>query len=144
MDHDEIVTVERFQRTGGLGRVAWEGRFQVVRGDPVLVLEPSCAAMLRTDLPEPLPDDPRAASLARRVTTLAELLDGGSLDEAGDHQPGGHLLHHLDHPGEDFFPILFARTEVEIDCVGPFFDLASGELTDTGLQIAKPPAMTDS
>ncbi len=43
--------------------------------EPVLVLEPSCATMLRSDLPELLPDDPRAARLARRVTTLAELLD---------------------------------------------------------------------
>lgn len=47
--------------------------------EPVLVLEPSCAAALRTDLPELLPDDPRAARLARRVTTLAELLDGVDL-----------------------------------------------------------------
>jgi Fe-S oxidoreductase len=44
--------------------------------EPVLVLEPSCATMLRSDLPELLPDDPRAVSLAKRVTTLAELLDG--------------------------------------------------------------------
>ncbi len=29
-------------------------------GAPVVVLEPSCAAALRTDLPELLPDDPRA------------------------------------------------------------------------------------
>lgn len=43
--------------------------------DPVIVLEPSCAASLRVDLPELLPDDPRAAALAARVTTLAELLD---------------------------------------------------------------------
>ena len=43
--------------------------------EPVLVLEPSCATMLRADLPELLPDDPRAARLARRVATLAELLD---------------------------------------------------------------------
>jgi Fe-S oxidoreductase len=42
---------------------------------PVVVLEPSCAAMLRRDLPELLPDDPRAASLAGRVVTLAELLE---------------------------------------------------------------------
>ncbi|MFO1540188.1 MAG: FAD-binding and (Fe-S)-binding domain-containing protein [Chloroflexota bacterium] len=42
---------------------------------PVVVLEPSCAAMLRTDLPELLPDDPRARSVAARVRTLAELLD---------------------------------------------------------------------
>jgi Fe-S oxidoreductase len=43
--------------------------------EPVVVLEPSCATMLRADLPELLPDDPRAARLARRVTTFAELLD---------------------------------------------------------------------
>jgi Fe-S oxidoreductase len=43
--------------------------------EAVLVLEPSCAAMLRRDLPELLPDDPRAASVARRVVTLAELLE---------------------------------------------------------------------
>lgn len=41
---------------------------------PILVLEPSCAATLRHDLPELLPDDPRARAAARRVTTLAELL----------------------------------------------------------------------
>jgi len=41
----------------------------------VVVLEPSCATMLREDLIELLPDDPRAASLARRISTLAELLD---------------------------------------------------------------------
>jgi len=42
--------------------------------DPVLVLEPSCATTLRRDLRELLPDDERAASVARRVRTLAELL----------------------------------------------------------------------
>ncbi len=43
--------------------------------DPVVVLEPSCATMLRSDLPQLLPDDPRAHAMAGRVTTLAELLD---------------------------------------------------------------------
>ena len=43
--------------------------------EPVLVLEPSSATMLRADLPQLLPDDPRAERLARRVTTFAELLD---------------------------------------------------------------------
>ncbi|MBX3028879.1 MAG: FAD-binding oxidoreductase [Chloroflexi bacterium] len=42
---------------------------------PVVVLEPSCAASLRVDLPELLPDDPRARALADRVVTLAEQLD---------------------------------------------------------------------
>ncbi|MFF6833018.1 MULTISPECIES: FAD-linked oxidase C-terminal domain-containing protein [unclassified Streptomyces] len=44
-------------------------------GLPVVVLEPSCAATLRTDLPELLPDDPRAARLAASVRTFAEALE---------------------------------------------------------------------
>ncbi|MEU9618429.1 FAD-binding and (Fe-S)-binding domain-containing protein [Streptomyces sp. NPDC048155] len=44
-------------------------------GDPLVVLEPSCAATLRTDMPELLPDDPRAAGLAGSVRTLAEYLE---------------------------------------------------------------------
>ncbi|WP_406353068.1 FAD-binding and (Fe-S)-binding domain-containing protein [Streptomyces sp. NBC_00658] len=44
-------------------------------GTPVVVLEPSCAAALRTDLPELLHDDPRAARLAAAVTTFAEALE---------------------------------------------------------------------
>jgi FAD/FMN-containing dehydrogenase/Fe-S oxidoreductase len=42
---------------------------------PVVVLEPSCAATLRTDLPELLGDDPRAARLAASVRTFAEVLE---------------------------------------------------------------------
>ncbi|MEU1461250.1 FAD-binding and (Fe-S)-binding domain-containing protein [Streptomyces sp. NPDC005727] len=44
------------------------------RGTPVVVLEPSCAAALRADLPELLPDDPRAARLSSAVLTFAEAL----------------------------------------------------------------------
>ncbi|GHH90767.1 hypothetical protein GCM10017779_12240 [Streptomyces capillispiralis] len=42
---------------------------------PLVVLEPSCAAALRTDAPELLHDDPRAARLAARVLTFAETLE---------------------------------------------------------------------
>lgn len=42
---------------------------------PLVVLEPSCAATLRTDLPELLPDDPRAAELAASVRTFAQYLE---------------------------------------------------------------------
>ncbi|MBO4260662.1 FAD-binding and (Fe-S)-binding domain-containing protein, partial [Streptomyces griseorubiginosus] len=42
---------------------------------PLVVLEPSCAAALRTDLPELLHDDPRAARLAASVLTFAEALE---------------------------------------------------------------------
>ncbi|MCX5381741.1 FAD-binding and (Fe-S)-binding domain-containing protein [Streptomyces sp. NBC_00083] len=44
-------------------------------GRPVVVLEPSCAAALRSDLPELLPDDPRAARLAASVRTFAEAVE---------------------------------------------------------------------
>ncbi|NKY85392.1 FAD-binding and (Fe-S)-binding domain-containing protein [Nocardia veterana] len=43
-------------------------------GGPVIGLEPSCTAVLRSDLIELLPDDPRAAPTARAVRTLAEFL----------------------------------------------------------------------
>jgi FAD/FMN-containing dehydrogenase/Fe-S oxidoreductase len=43
-------------------------------GIPVVGLEPSCAAALRRDAAELLPDDPRAAKLGSAVRTLAELL----------------------------------------------------------------------
>lgn len=42
---------------------------------PIVVLEPSCAATLRTDLPDLLPDDPRAHRLAASVITFAEALE---------------------------------------------------------------------
>ncbi|MEU2303169.1 FAD-binding and (Fe-S)-binding domain-containing protein [Streptomyces misionensis] len=44
-------------------------------GVPVVVLEPGCAAALRTDLPELLHDDPRAPRLALAVRTFAEVLE---------------------------------------------------------------------
>ncbi|MFI7001086.1 FAD-binding and (Fe-S)-binding domain-containing protein [Nocardia sp. NPDC050175] len=43
-------------------------------GGIVVGLEPSCTAVLRSDLPELLPEDPRAAATARAVRTLAEFL----------------------------------------------------------------------
>ncbi|MGW7635915.1 FAD-binding and (Fe-S)-binding domain-containing protein [Streptomyces decoyicus] len=50
---------------------------------PLVVLEPSCAAALRTDLPELLADDPRAAQLANAVRTFAQALE----ELAPDWQP---------------------------------------------------------
>ncbi|MET9445782.1 FAD-binding and (Fe-S)-binding domain-containing protein [Streptomyces cinerochromogenes] len=49
---------------------------------PVVVLEPSCAAALRGDLPELLSDDPRAAQLAAAVLTFAETLERHAPDWA--------------------------------------------------------------
>jgi FAD/FMN-containing dehydrogenase/Fe-S oxidoreductase len=43
-------------------------------GVPIVGLEPSCTAALRSDAAELLPNDPRAAQLTNAVKTLAELL----------------------------------------------------------------------
>lgn len=45
-------------------------------GVPIVGLEPSCTAVLRSDLLEILPDDPRARDIARNTFTLAEVLTG--------------------------------------------------------------------
>ncbi|MGH3698240.1 MAG: FAD-binding and (Fe-S)-binding domain-containing protein [Pseudonocardiaceae bacterium] len=50
---------------------------------PVVGLEPSCVAMLRSDLVELLPDDSAATALAGQTRTLAELLT----QRAADWQP---------------------------------------------------------
>jgi FAD/FMN-containing dehydrogenase/Fe-S oxidoreductase len=49
---------------------------QAVRfGTPIVGLEPSCTAVLRHDLVELLPHDPRSAQVAAATRTLAELLN---------------------------------------------------------------------
>jgi Fe-S oxidoreductase len=50
---------------------------------PIVGLEPSCAAVLRSDLVELLPTDPRATQVARAARTLAELLASRSRDPNG-------------------------------------------------------------
>jgi FAD/FMN-containing dehydrogenase/Fe-S oxidoreductase len=45
-----------------------------VNGIPILGLEPSCTAVLRSDLLDLFPDDPRAKAVAGATRTLAELL----------------------------------------------------------------------
>ncbi|WP_432092834.1 FAD-binding and (Fe-S)-binding domain-containing protein [Streptomyces sp. bgisy100] len=55
----------------------------VEAGAPVVGLEPSCTAALRTDLPELLDDDPTARAVAGATVTLAELLT----QDAPDWQP---------------------------------------------------------
>ena len=49
-------------------------RPQLRAGTPVVVLEPSCAAVFRSDLAELLPGDEDARRLAEQTMTLAELL----------------------------------------------------------------------
>jgi FAD/FMN-containing dehydrogenase/Fe-S oxidoreductase len=45
-----------------------------VNGVPIVGIEPSCTAVLRSDLPDLLSADPRAPAVARAVKTLAEVL----------------------------------------------------------------------
>ncbi|MCS5734531.1 FAD-binding protein [Herbiconiux sp. CPCC 203386] len=45
-----------------------------VNGIPIVGLEPSCTAVLRSDLVDLFPDDPRALAVSRATRTLAELL----------------------------------------------------------------------
>nr|WP_231496083.1 FAD-binding and (Fe-S)-binding domain-containing protein [Cellulomonas sp. HZM] len=55
-----------------------------VNGIPIVGLEPSCTAVLRSDLIDLLPDDPRAAAVARETRTLAELLTAPAPVGPGD------------------------------------------------------------
>ena len=66
-------------------------------GIPIVGLEPSCTAVLRSDAAELLPDDPRAAELAGAVKTLAELLAGTGLDAAGPATSRGVAQPHCHH-----------------------------------------------
>jgi len=52
----------------------------VEAGIPIVGLEPSCTAVLRSDLLDLLPDDPRTRPLSEATRTLAEVLS-----EAGTH-----------------------------------------------------------
>jgi FAD/FMN-containing dehydrogenase/Fe-S oxidoreductase len=55
-----------------------------VNGIPIVGLEPSCTAVLRSDLLDLLPDDPRAAAVAAATHTLAELLTAPAPVGPGD------------------------------------------------------------
>jgi len=55
-----------------------------VNGVPIVGLEPSCTAVLRSDLLDLLPDDPRAVAVARATRTLAELLTAPAPVGPGD------------------------------------------------------------
>ncbi|GAB4086546.1 FAD-binding and (Fe-S)-binding domain-containing protein [Myceligenerans cantabricum] len=53
-----------------------------VNGIPILGLEPSCTAVLRSDLVDLFPDDPRALAVSRAAVTMAELLTGEGAKES--------------------------------------------------------------
>ncbi len=50
-----------------------------LKGVPIIGVEPSCTAVLRSDLQELLPDDPRSEAVGRMTMTLAELLSDPEL-----------------------------------------------------------------
>ena len=56
-------------------------------GIPIVGLEPSCTAVLRSDLVDLLPDDPRARIVSAATKTLAEMLTGRSPAGSSDWHP---------------------------------------------------------
>lgn len=57
------------------------------QGVPIVGIEPSCTAVLRDDLLDLLPDDPRTQAVAASVRTLAELLTDPVLGPGPDWEP---------------------------------------------------------
>jgi Fe-S oxidoreductase len=95
-------------------------RPQLRDGTPVLVLEPSCAAVFRSDLPELLHGDEDAHRLAAQTFTLAELLQSKApdwspatrLDRSAVAQPHCHQHAVL---GSDADQAVAARAGVDLE-----------------------------
>jgi FAD/FMN-containing dehydrogenase/Fe-S oxidoreductase len=97
-------------------------------GLPVVGLEPSCTAVLRGEIAELLPDDPRAGQVRAATRTLAELLTETGTWEPPDltgvrvvAQP--HCHHHAV-MGWHTDSALLARCGVQVDAVGGCCGLA--------------------
>jgi FAD/FMN-containing dehydrogenase/Fe-S oxidoreductase len=97
-------------------------------GLPVVGLEPSCTAVLRGEITELLPDDPRARQVRAGVRTLAELLTETGTWEPPDltgvravAQP--HCHHHAV-MGWHTDSALLARSGAQVDAVGGCCGLA--------------------
>lgn len=100
-------------------------------GVPIIGLEPSCTAVLRSDVRELLPDDPRALAATRSVRTLAEFLRDPSAPHAGVWSPPGledvdvvaqpHCHHHAVMgwtPDAELLTDAGARVQVVSGCCG--------------------------
>ncbi|TDD72294.1 FAD-binding oxidoreductase [Jiangella aurantiaca] len=95
---------------------------------PIVGLEPSCTAVLRSDLVQLLPDDPRAATVAAGTVTLAELLTRTGADQWERPDLGGvevvvqpHCHHHSVMgygPDQELLRELGATTTVLTGCCG--------------------------
>ena len=97
-------------------------------GTPIVGLEPSCAAVLRHDLPALLPDDPRSAQVAAATRTLAELLretDGWTApDLTGVQAVAQPHCHQHAVMGWQADAALLAEAGAEVDAVGGCCGLA--------------------
>lgn len=60
-------------------------------GVPIIGVEPSCTAVLRDDLVDLLPDDPRAHAVSKGTYTLAELLTHPDIGPGEDWKPPADL-----------------------------------------------------
>ena len=97
-------------------------------GLPVVGLEPSCTAVLRGEITELLPDDPRARQVRVGVRTLAELLaETGTWeppDLAGVRAVAQPHCHHHAVMGWHTDSALLARSGARVDAVGGCCGLA--------------------
>ena len=98
------------------------------RGLPIVGLEPSCTAVLRGDLAELLPDDPRAWQVRAATRTLAELLtETGAWappDLSGVRAVAQPHCHHHAVMGWQADAALLARAGAEVEAVGGCCGLA--------------------
>jgi Fe-S oxidoreductase len=97
-------------------------------GTPVVGLEPSCTAVLRGDLTELLPDDPRARQARAATRTLAELLGGSERwvppDLTGVRAVAQPHCHHHAVMGWHADSALLARAGADVTAVGGCCGLA--------------------
>jgi FAD/FMN-containing dehydrogenase/Fe-S oxidoreductase len=100
----------------------------VKAGTPVVGLEPSCTAVLRGDITELLPADPRARQVRAATRTLAELLAGDARwappDLSGVRAVAQPHCHHHAVMGWHTDSALLARAGAEVTAVGGCCGLA--------------------
>ncbi len=100
----------------------------VKAGTPIVGLEPSCTAVLRGEIAELLPADPRARQVRTATRTLAELLTGtenwAPPDLAGVHAVAQPHCHHHAVMGWHTDSALLARAGAEVTAVGGCCGLA--------------------
>ncbi len=100
----------------------------IAAGTPVVGLEPSCTAVLRGEITELLPDDPRAARAKAATRTLAELLAGTAgwepPDLGGVRAVAQPHCHHHAVMGWHADSALLARAGAEVTAVGGCCGLA--------------------